>query len=132
MSEQNIFEIASRNKLRFESTKGLLSVEDLWDLPLQSVRGTSLDNLAGKYDKQREEVTKSYVEPTVEVDEESKLAFEIIMHIIKIRLEESRIRSEAKLRKEKKQKILAIINNKEESALEGLSIEDLRKQLEDL
>jgi hypothetical protein len=132
MSEQNIFETATRKKLRFESTKGLLSVEDLWDLPLRSTRGASLDKLAGEYDKQRENVTKSYVEPTIEVDEEAKLSFDIIMHIIKVRLEEVRVRSEAKARKEKKAKIMAIIESKEDSALEGLSIEDLRKQLDAL
>ena len=31
-----MFQKASRLKLRFDSPKGLLSVEDLWDLPLTS------------------------------------------------------------------------------------------------
>ena len=32
MTTENLFEMATRNKLRFSSTKGELSVEDLWDL----------------------------------------------------------------------------------------------------
>lgn len=38
MSNNNIsiFEQASRQKLRFETSAGKLSIEDLWDLPLTS------------------------------------------------------------------------------------------------
>ena len=32
MTTENLFEMATRNKMRFSSTKGELSVEDLWDL----------------------------------------------------------------------------------------------------
>ena len=32
MTTENLFEMATRSKLRFPSTKGELSVEDLWDL----------------------------------------------------------------------------------------------------
>lgn len=31
---QNIFEQAVRQKLRFQTVRGLLTVEQLWDLPL--------------------------------------------------------------------------------------------------
>ena len=32
MTTENLFEMATRSKMRFPSTKGELSVEDLWDL----------------------------------------------------------------------------------------------------
>ena len=41
-----MFEQAARLKLRFETSRGLLSVEDLWDLPLTSARGASLERHA--------------------------------------------------------------------------------------
>ena len=41
----NLFEIASRKKLRIPTTKGDLTVEQLWDLPLKST-GLSLDKIA--------------------------------------------------------------------------------------
>ena len=43
---ENMFEQATRNKLRFESTKGPLSVEQVWDAPLTSRNGFSLDDIA--------------------------------------------------------------------------------------
>ena len=44
----NIFEMATRKKIRFNSPQGDLSTEDLWDLPLSSkVNGkANLDDIA--------------------------------------------------------------------------------------
>ncbi len=41
-----MFEEASKLKLRFETTRGLVAVEDLWDIPLIGNNGFSLDILA--------------------------------------------------------------------------------------
>ena len=37
MELTNLFEKASKMKLRFSTTKGVLSTEDLWDLSLESL-----------------------------------------------------------------------------------------------
>ena len=42
----NLFMQATREKFRFESSKGDLSVEQLWDLPLTSRTGFDLDTVA--------------------------------------------------------------------------------------
>ena len=42
----NLFLQATREKFRFESPKGDLSVEQLWDLPLTSRTGFDLDTVA--------------------------------------------------------------------------------------
>ena len=47
----NLFEIATRKKLRFPSLKGELSAEQLWDLPLSSRVGLDLDNIAKAVNK---------------------------------------------------------------------------------
>jgi len=42
-----MFAFATKKKIRFETSKGLLSVEDLWDLPLTSDNGRpNLDDIA--------------------------------------------------------------------------------------
>ena len=43
----NVFEVASRQKLRFDTARGQVSAEDLWDLPLTSTTGKpNLDAIA--------------------------------------------------------------------------------------
>ena len=42
----NIFEYAARSKIRFQSTKGELTVEQLWDVPLRSRDDFNLNAVA--------------------------------------------------------------------------------------
>ena len=44
----NIFETAARNKVRFESSKGLVTVEDLFDAPLTSKNGGAFNTTPKK------------------------------------------------------------------------------------
>lgn len=130
-----MFEKASRLKLRFETQKGLLSVEDLWDLPLQSANRTNLDDIARDLDNQvKASPSISFVaaEQAVVNDSEAKLKFDIVLHIIKVRVAENQARINAQAKSEQKQKIMAIINRKQDAALENASIEDLQKMIDTL
>ena len=65
-----MFEKAARLKLRFDTSKGLVTVEDLFDLPL-TVRngGASLDNIAkGIARLIRETETESFVLTTTKAE----------------------------------------------------------------
>ena len=75
----NLFEIASRNKLRVPTTKGDLTVEQLWDLPLKSANGLSLDSIAIALNKQLESKATSFVDE-VQAPESSntKVLFDIV------------------------------------------------------
>jgi hypothetical protein len=129
----SMFEKASRIKLRFDTSKGRISVEDLWDLPLVSISGkANLDELAQELHGLQGAQTVSFVNKAAPVDSLDKLRFDIVLHIIKIRLEERDAASLAADKKVQKQRLMEIISRKEESALEGTGIEDLRKMLEAL
>ena len=128
-----MFEKASRQKLRFESTKGVLSVEDLWDLPMTSQTGkANLDEIARQlYKKVKESTEISFVKPTAE-DSESQQKLEIVKHIIDVRLREADAASVARDKAETKKKILEIIDRKKDEALSNASLEELQVRLNSL
>ena len=60
-----MFEKATRRKLRFTSAAGLLSTEDLWDLPLTSATGkANLDDIAKALNRRLKDAEEvSFVAP---------------------------------------------------------------------
>lgn len=129
-----MFEKASRLKLRFETPKGAVSVEDLWDLPLTSATGkANLDDIARNLHKRtKSDETISFVEPSTAVSSEDRLAFEVVKHVITVRLAENAALAQARANKEKKQALLAILAQKQNEQLSALSVDELQKQIEAL
>ena len=123
-----MFEKASRLKLRFDSTQGQLSVEDLWDLPLSSTRGrTCLDDIAIGLDKAMKETScTSFVNKTSRTNELTKLKFDIVLKVIEVRQAEAEAAELKKGSAEKKQKLLEIIARKQDASLENKSVEELQ------
>lgn len=129
-----MFEKASRLKLRFDSPKGLLSTEDLWDLPLTSNTGrANLDDIArALFGQLKSDTNISFVNADQKSDTADQLKFDVVKHIIDVRLKERAEAAVASERAAKKQLIMSIIAEKETDGLKGASLEDLRKQLEAL
>lgn len=129
----NIFEQAARAKLRFDSPKGSLSAEDLWDLPLTSTKGVNLDSIArAHYLQLRSGNDISFVNAGTATNVTDQLRFDIVKHVIVTKIAENAAANDAAKRKEKKQHLLGIIAQKEGEALTSMSIDDLRKMVNDL
>ena len=124
-----MFEQAARLKLRFETVRGMLSVEDLWDLPLTSQHGVSLDDIAIALHHQLKHDTVSFVDDSEKPDAGLQLSFDLVKHVIDVRKVENRIAAEARAKSEQKQKILGVIARKEDLALEGMDIDKLREMI---
>jgi hypothetical protein len=127
MATMNIFEYAVRNKIRFPF-KGMISVEDLWDLSLANL--DSIYKALNKQVKQSEE--ESLLVTKNNVDTELEVQIAIVKHIVSIKLEEKEAREKAVAKNAQKQKIMAIIATKEDEELHNSSVDDLRKMLEEL
>ena len=128
---------ALEQKWRFPSKRGVLSLEDLFDLPLTKNNGVNLDAVAIEINKQFQEKqgVTSFVQSTTEQTAEiNKLEtmLEIVKSIIKQRQEEN----EAKVQKaelaSKRKKLQELIDQKQGEALASLPLEELQKQLDEL
>lgn len=127
MTVENIFEYATRNKIRF-SYKGSVSVEDLWDLPV-----TELDKVFKTLNSQRKQSQEeSLLNTKSKEDEIVDIQITIVKHIVAVKLAEKEAREKAAENKAKKQKIMAIMAARDEKALENASDEDLQKMLAEL
>ena len=128
-----MFEKAVRTKLRFDTSVGSLSVEDLWDLPLTTKGRPNLDDIArALHKKLRSGDDVSFVETERKSDATIQLAFDIVKHIIDVRLAENAATRLEKERADKKQKIMSIIAAKQDESLQNMSLEDLTKLMADL
>lgn len=127
MVVENIFEYATRNKVRF-SFRGLISVEDLWDLSLTNLDAIYKD--LKKQSKQSEE--ESLLNIKTQEDELLNVQIEIVKYIVSVKLAEKEAREKASAKKAQKQKIMSIIAAKQDEALQNSSIDDLQKMLDEL
>jgi hypothetical protein len=123
----DLFERATRQKLRFETIAGNISVEDVWSLPLSSGK-VNLNDLAKALNKEIKTFEEEdFVNKTSNSkNEDIKLKFDIILHVIKYQTEQAEAKERATLTLEKRRSIQALIEKKESQQLENLSIEELK------
>lgn len=123
-----MFEKASRMKLRFDTAVGKLMVEDLWDLKDEDLDNIYRDLMGQK--KVGEEVT--LLTPPRKETDTLNLSIEIVTHIVKTKLDEETRKKDRAARLLQKRKLLEIIAAKENEALAGRTLDDLRKEVEAL
>jgi hypothetical protein len=129
----NIFERAARLGLRFATTRGLLTTEDLWGMPLASSDGFDLDTVArGLHRRLKDTEDVSFVAKASNVSATDELAFEIVKHVIEVKLAEQDAVKTRAANREKKRKLLALIAEKQDESLKASSVEELQAMVEAL
>lgn len=123
----NIFEKASRAKLRFATARGNLSVEQLWDLPLDkgevNLYNLAQDLLTQVADKPVEKL--SFFSKAVTVDETAELKFEIVKHIVTMRVAEAEAQQTEAIKRTQRAELDELIAAKKAEAKQSLSLEEL-------
>lgn len=135
LTSMNIFEHASRTKLRFSSIVGELTTEQLWDLQLTSKGGrANLDAIARAVHaelKGLEEVSFVECKPDPRKDE-LELELEILKHIIAVKLAERDEADKAATKAQRRAKLLDALASKENDELVGMSKDDILAELNSL
>ncbi len=130
----NLFEKAARGKYRFKSSKGLLTVEQLWDLNLTgSPNQVSLNQIAIDLNKEiKETQEESFVVTKSQVNQKLLDMFEIVKYIIQVLVKEKEDRENSAKVAQERQKLVEILARKQEDKLQDLSEEDIIKRLNEL
>lgn len=86
----NIFEYATRTKLRFASTKGELTLEQLWDVPLRSRDDFNLNAVAKAANKAWKDISEESFVETAKTPEHTRreTALEVVKYVIDTKLAE--------------------------------------------
>lgn len=127
----NIFEQATRRKVRFATAKGEISIEQLWDVPLTSKNGFDLDAVAkAVHADLKASGEESFVSSTYNPAKAGhELKMEVVKHVIAVKLAEQQEAATALARKHEKEKLLQILANKQDQQLQTLSIEEIQARI---
>jgi len=120
------FKLASQQKLRFQTNKGLLSPEQLWDLSLED-----LDALAVSLETEHKESgKKSFLVKTSAKDKTAKLRFDVVLDVLNTKVEAEQAALAERERKANNEKIIGIIADKQDETLKGKTIRQLEAMLQ--
>ena len=122
----NLFETATREKYRFPY-KGMISVEDLWDLNV-----TQLDGVYKVLSKEVKTQGEDSLMAEVTIDKSMANKIEIVKHIFAVKQSEANARMVAAENKKKRERIAEVLAQKEDEALRNMSADELKKLMADM
>lgn len=126
-----LFELATRQKLRFASPKGLLTTEDLWDLPMTG--NTSLDTVSKLANRDvKVSAEESFVVDATPVNDIAVLKLDVLKHIIAVRKAEQAARMAAQEKADRRRKLLYLLAEKDNEKDAAMTREEILKELESL
>jgi hypothetical protein len=121
------FREATRQKLRVSTSQGLLTVEQLWDLPLSKL-ATAIKNVKKTLQKDNDDEL-SFLDESKTVDKTQQLTFDVLKEIYLTKKEEAEAAKNVAEVKAHNEKILSLIHQKQETELSQKSVEELQALL---
>lgn len=127
---EKVFEFAAKSKLRFPY-KGLIATEDLFDLSRSALDTIYKQLISVKKTEENEESLMVSAVRTKEQEElDAKIA--IVKYVFGLKTQEQLDKIAEKEQKEKKQRIMNLIAEKQDEQLRNTSMEDLQKMLAEM
>jgi len=126
------YKIALQEGYLFKTSRGMITTQDLFTLPLQGSNGFNLDKVAQtiaadiKAEGEESFVTTGTVNPT------NSIKLEIVKDIIADKLAAKQARLNAKTKADKKAKLRDILSRKQDESLEAKTEAEILAELEAL
>jgi hypothetical protein len=124
----DLFLAASRRQLRFTTSRGHITTEDLWSLSLQSLNSIGQFVIAN-LKPGTESLLENPDERATQAEEDEKLRLEIIKAVIKIKQDENKAKLAESTKASQRQFIKELLEKKKIGAMESMSEEELQAQL---
>jgi hypothetical protein len=126
--ENNIFEKASRLRTRFATGKGFASVEDLWDLSVES-----LDKIAININEELEKSSgKGLLAKKTSNTKELELKLDIVTHVFNVKQAEAGAAKDRAVKRERLAFLKNLAAEKQIEALKGSSLDEIQKEIDAL
>lgn len=121
----------NRKAFRFPSSRGDLTFEELWNLPLQSKTGFSLDNIAQtlNIESQKNEGVSFVTQATSPEAAYAAERLEVVKYVISVRLAENQAKLEKEARAQAKKNLVDLLADKEAQSLQTLSIDEIKAKI---
>lgn len=120
-----MYKIASKMQLRFTTSKGLLSTEQLWDLSQNEIANSL--KAVKKILKKTDDDELSFLEDNKVTDIENELRFNILKDVYMTKKQTAEEIRNVAVTKAHNQRIDELIARKNDEKLESMSVEDLEK-----
>lgn len=122
---EELFIKASRSKLRFETAKGNIGVEHLWDLGL-----VDLNSIAIAVNKKlKESADESFIAAKSTGDATLELRLEVLKYVIRTKQAEAEARAQLVEKQQEVKFLKDLLEKKKINQLEGLTIEEIEARL---
>lgn len=134
MSEKNLLLIALSTGMRFPSSRGQITTEDLFSMPLKSGIGFDLDSVAKAVNNGLKSLGEESFVDQGDAAQRNTLTemLDVVKLVIDFKQEANKAAAAKREKRERRTKLLAALEDRENSDLAAMSKEDILKQLEEL
>lgn len=127
----NLFEYATRNKIRFQTSRGEMSVEQLWDIPLRANGGFNLNEVAKTANKALKASSEENFVENARTAEQARCeaVLDIVKHVIDVKISDEKAAEARAKNRAEKEKLLAALDDAQNDKLKNLSIPEIKRRI---
>jgi len=131
----DLFQKATQNHYRYQSAFGILTTEDLWELPLldRNKNGGDLNTIAKTISRSlRAAQEEDFVSARTPDSQGLEDRLEVVKRIIEVKQQQQEEARNAAARAAQRQKLLGVLADKQDEELRGMSKEEIQSMIDSM